>query len=165
QLYDSLGVLDGTRDFEKSYSDLDTARGDYKGALEHYKKFIAARDSISNEENTKKQTRSEMQYEFDKKESQAQAEQDKRDAVTRIIIYSISGGLVLVLLLAVFIYHSYRQKQKANIIIMWQKEEVEKQKHLVEEKQKEILDSIHYAKRIQHSLLPREAYISRKLKR
>ena len=32
-----------------------------------------------------------------------------------------------------------------------------------EEKQKEILDSIRYAKRIQHSLLPNEKYISKSL--
>lgn len=34
-----------------------------------------------------------------------------------------------------------------------------------EEKQKEILDSIHYAKRIQQSLLPNEKYISKNLYR
>jgi Ca2+/Na+ antiporter len=106
-----------------------------------------------------------MQYAFDKKETEAKAEQDKKDAVTRIVIYSISAGLVLVLLLAVFIFRSYRQKQRANIIIGRQKEEVEKQKQLVEEKQKEILDSIHYARRIQQSLMPTEKYIERTLNR
>jgi hypothetical protein len=35
------------------------------------------------------------------------------------------------------------------------------QKRMIEEKQKEILDSIHYAKRIQKSLLPNEKYITR----
>jgi hypothetical protein len=69
----------------------------------------------------------------------------------------------LVLILAGFIFRSYRQKQKANIIISQQKSEVEKQKNLVEEKQKDILDSIHYAKRIQQSLLPTEKYIEKKL--
>ncbi|MBC7864346.1 MAG: hypothetical protein IAF38_15320 [Bacteroidia bacterium] len=38
------------------------------------------------------------------------------------------------------------------------------QKKLVEEKQKEILDSIHYAKRIQRTLITNEKYIERKLK-
>ena len=40
---------------------------------------------------------------------------------------------------------------------------IEKQKHIVEEKQKEILDSIHYASRIQRALLTNEKYIYRKL--
>ena len=41
--------------------------------------------------------------------------------------------------------------------------EIEKKNALLEEKQKEILDSIHYAKRIQLTLLPAEKYISRVL--
>ena len=52
---------------------------------------------------------------------------------------------------------AYRQKNKANEIISHQKQ-------LVEEKQREILDSIHYAKRIQIALLPTEKYIKRTLK-
>ena len=67
------------------------------------------------------------------------------------------AGFALVLLLAGFIFRGYRQKQKANEIIS-------RQKLVVEEKQKEILDSIHYAKRIQQSLLPSEKYIERQLK-
>ena len=163
-LNDSVGSLDGTKDAEKALSDLDSITGDMKGALAHYRRYIALRDSISNEQNTKKQTQAEMQYEFDRKESSDKAEQEKRDVVTRIIIYSISGGLVLVLLLAIFIFRSYRQKQKANVIITRQKEEVEMQKVLVEVKQKEILDSIYYAKRIQRSLFPRESYIAKKIR-
>lgn len=42
--------------------------------------------------------------------------------------------------------------------------ELAEEKHLVEEKQKEILDSIRYAKRIQNALLPQEKYINRKIK-
>jgi hypothetical protein len=42
--------------------------------------------------------------------------------------------------------------------------EIEKQKKVIEERQKEILDSIHYAKRIQKSLLPSNRYLEKKLK-
>ena len=59
--------------------------------------------------------------------------------------------------LASFILRGYKQKQKANEIIA-------AQKHLVDEKQKEILDSIHYAKRIQTALMPSEKYIDKCLK-
>jgi len=38
------------------------------------------------------------------------------------------------------------------------------QKELLEEKQKEILDSIRYAKRIQTSLLPTERYLDKVFK-
>jgi hypothetical protein len=43
--------------------------------------------------------------------------------------------------------------------------EIAKQKQKVEEKQKEILDSIRYAKRIQDAMLPRESHIDKTLKR
>lgn len=42
-------------------------------------------------------------------------------------------------------------------------EEIEAQKKVVEVKQKEVLDSIHYAKRIQNALLPNEKLIERDL--
>ena len=48
-------------------------------------------------------------------------------------------------------------KTEANKIIT-------EQKHLVEEKQHEILDSIKYARKIQQSLLPTDKYIERNLK-
>ena len=42
---------------------------------------------------------------------------------------------------------------------------VEKQKELVEEKQKEIIDSINYASRIQRALITSERYIEKSLNR
>ena len=65
---------------------------------------------------------------------------------------------MLVLVLAIFIFRGYRQKQKANVLIS-------EQKQLIEEKQKDIIDSINYAKRIQQSQLPTEKYINKNLKR
>ena len=41
-------------------------------------------------------------------------------------------------------------------IIEIQKQQVEKHKNVIEEKQKEVMDSIYYAKRIQRSFLPTE---------
>ncbi len=41
--------------------------------------------------------------------------------------------------------------------------ELKKQHEIIEEKNKEILDSIHYAKRIQNSLMPTEKYIKTRL--
>jgi len=96
---------------------------------------------------------------------ETKAEQDKKDVIAKAELkqkenernYFIVGfGLVLVL--ALFILRGYKQKQKANEIIATQK-------HLVDEKQKEILDSIHYAKRIQTALLPSEMYIEKSLQK
>ena len=164
-LSDSIGDIDGIKEWEQTFSRLDSARGNFKGALQHYKQYIAARDSITNDENTKKQTQTEMQYEFDKKTSQEKAEQEKKDAVAgaekkkqQVVLYSVIGGLAIVLLFALLIFRSLIQIRNKN-------KEINMQKHVIEEKQKEILDSIRYARRIQTALLPTEKYIDKILGR
>jgi len=130
-------------------------------ALHYYKKFRSLNDSIFSRENKEEILRKEMNYNFDKKEAATKADQDKKDIISKEELkqkeqqrnYFIIG-FALLALLVLFIFKGYNDKQKANKIITLQK-------LLVEEKQKEILDSIHYAKRIQTSLLPTEKYIER----
>src|SRR5665213_1103473 len=132
-------------------------------ALHHFKSYTNLRDTLFSQESKKELVQKEMNYEFDKKESKQKAEQDKKDALANEQLkqkeeqrnYFIAG-FALVLILAGFIFRSYRQKQKANEIIS-------AQKLLVEEKQKEILDPIHYAKRIQQSMMPTEKFIAKNL--
>jgi tetratricopeptide (TPR) repeat protein len=137
----------------------------YKEALEYYQAERKYNDSILSEKNNREMTRKEMKFEYDKKEAEVRAiakvekektelkaEEDKKRL--NLIIVSVIGGLLLVSVFSIFIYRSLRKNKHANKIIT-------AQKHLVEEKQKEILDSIHYAKRIQQSLMPTEKYIER----
>ena len=165
-LNDSIGSLFNLAVAEENLTKLYDNTGRFKDALIHYKKAMALKDTILSQENKKQLVRKEMNYEFDKKEIEAKAMQDKKDAITaaekqrqKVIIYSVSVGLFLVLLLALFILRGYKQKQKANWIITQQKVEVEKQKELVELKNKEITDSINYAKRIQQAKLPKKEEI------
>lgn len=74
----------------------------------------------------------------------------------KVITYSVFAGLMLGLLFAIFVFNRLR-------ITCKQKEVIETQKELVEQKQKEVIESIKYAKRIQQSLLPSEKYIARNL--
>jgi len=75
----------------------------------------------------------------------------KQEQTTRYALYS---GLALILVFSGFLFKRFKVEQG-------QKKVIENQKQLVEEKQKEILDSIHYAKRIQQSLMPTDKYIER----
>lgn len=63
---------------------------------------------------------------------------------------------IAIAIIALVVYRSLSITKK-------QKEVIKQQKVMVEEKQKEILDSIHYARRIQMALLTSEKYIERKL--
>ncbi|MES2838167.1 MAG: tetratricopeptide repeat protein [Bacteroidota bacterium] len=130
-------------------------------SLEHYKKYIILRDSIYNEENTKKLVRSEMNFDFDKKEALQKVEQEKKDLLAKeekqkqqIVIASVSAVLLLVLIFSVLLFKRFKITQKQKAIIEKQKHETELQKELVEEKNKEIVDSITYAKRLQDAILP-----------
>ncbi len=110
-----------------------------------------------------------MTYDFEKKEAVANAEHKKelenqnalaeeKSRKQKVIIAFVVCGLLLVIVFAAFIFRSLRLTRRQKTII-------EEQKNMVEEKQKEILDSIHYAKRIQYSLLPTDKYIERNLNR
>jgi serine phosphatase RsbU (regulator of sigma subunit)/tetratricopeptide (TPR) repeat protein len=100
------------------------------------------------------------QHQLDKEK----ANSEKEKAQNRMLI----GGLGFAFCLALVLFRSVRQKKKDNDIISQQKREVESQRDFaneqkslaedrqaqVEEKNKEILDSINYAKRIQTAILP-----------
>jgi len=162
------GEMDDLKEVYKSLSSLDSVNNNYKAAFEDYKNYIIYKDSLSNEENTKKIVQEQMQYDFDKTQAAEKAEQDKKDVVhneevkrQKEIIYSISVGLLLVLVLAGFILRSLSISRRKTKIIAAQKAEVDKknvlieqQKALVEEKNKDIIDSITYAKRLQSAILP-----------
>ncbi len=81
--------------------------GDNGKALKYHEQMIAARDRLYNEENTKKLTQLQMQYDFDKKEAATQAEQEKKDAIARqelkrqkLVRNGFMGGFAVVLLFA-----------------------------------------------------------------
>ena len=78
----------------------------------------------------------------------------------KTILY-LAAFLVLIIATALIVaYKGNKNKQRANALLSKQKLEIEHQRELVEEKQKEILDSINYAKRIQYSLLASNKLLS-----
>ena len=81
----------------------------------------------------------------------------------QLILSSVLIILVIVLVFSFFIYRALKENKKKNKIISEQKTEVEKQKHLVEEKHKDITDSINYAQKIQTSLIVSEKTLASKV--
>lgn len=144
-------------------------KGDFKNAFEHQFEFMKYKDSILNETSMKQINEMQAKYETAKKDKELllkDAEITKQTAVaekqaTQRNYFLI--GFALMLLISIFIFRSYRLKQKANMIIASQKEEVEKQKDVIEEKQKEIVASINYAKRLQQAILPPHSLIQQYL--
>ena len=145
-------------------------------ALEHYEYYIKFQDSIFKTDNQKQIIRKEMDYEFEKKEAIENVEHKKeiesQNAIAeeksrkqKTILNFVIFGLLLVIIFAGIIFKSLKIVKKQKAVIKIQRNSMEEQKIIVEEKQKDILDSIHYAKRIQQSLMPTEKYINNTIKR
>ncbi|HRC33750.1 MAG TPA: adenylate/guanylate cyclase domain-containing protein, partial [Bacteroidia bacterium] len=102
-----LDDADNIMECHHAMSILDSAKGNFAQSMEHYKLYIDYRDKLFNETNTKKLVETQMLYEFDKKESFAKAQQEKKDAVAlkelqrqKIVRNSFVGGFVFVSLFA-----------------------------------------------------------------
>ena len=138
---------------------------DYKSALIFKELYLELKDSFLINDMNKQVAEADAKYKTEKKERQIELlNKDKVIQQTEIAKQQTQRngfvvGLFLLICLLIFIFKSYLQKQKANKLITKQKIEVERQKHIVEEHQKETLDSIHYAKRIQTALLPNQGFI------
>ena len=158
-----------------SYSSLakiDSLMGNFKDAYTNYRIHEAYKDSMVNEEASKKIVQTQMRFEFDKKQTADSLIVAEERIVNNVKFqqekqqrYFLYGGLVIFALFAGFMYNRFKITQKQKFIINNQKTEVEEQKKLVDAKQKEILDSIHYARKIQMAQIPSEKQVAKSLDR
>ncbi len=127
--------------------------GNFEKAYTFHVQHKAVQDSIFNDKNQELIEEMEARFDSEKKELEiarfkeeaiAQAEEDKR-RITMIIALAI--GLVLMLVLALIIFLNNLRRKRDHHIISFQKQQVEV-------KNKEILDSINYAKRLQDAFIP-----------
>ncbi len=127
----------------------------YQKALEYYKLYSEVKDSLFNKESHKQITEMMTKYETEKKEKELikkDAELTKQQAETKrqkIVSWSVGGGLFLVLIFSVLLYNRFRVTRR--------------QKKVIEEQNKDITDSIHYAEQIQRASLPKDEEVERLL--
>ena len=153
----------------------------FEKAYEMHRLYKQMDDSLNRQENRKASIQKGFQYEYEKKAAEdsikVSSERKVYDAklkqgqTQRTALYL---GIAVIALFSLFMYNRFRITRKQKQIIEIQNIEVEEQrqladnrrilaeeqKHIIEAKQKEILDSIHYAKRIQQAMLTSEGYIT-----
>ncbi len=141
-----LNYPDVLRDAYSDLSDLYASKNEAELAIKYYKLYVSYKDSLENDGRLKEITQKEMRYEFSKKELVLRLENEKQTIENReekmrnkIIVYSILFGLLLIIIFAILIYNRYKLTQY--------------QKKTIEEKNKELTDSINYAKRLQGAIL------------
>ncbi len=136
---------------DKTYTDI---------KLELYEKFYYYNKIINKSAVQKLSLQNQYENQIKLKDAEFKAAQEIKDEKSRAekkvqqnISIAIGFILIITLIFSYFIYNSLKQNKEKNI-------EISKQKHLIEEKQKEIIDSINYSKRIQNSFLPTESDIN-----
>jgi tetratricopeptide (TPR) repeat protein len=140
----------------------------FKEAYNYFVEHIRIKEELDNEENQKAMMRITMQSEYDKQKAIDQAsfdlEIEKRDELARKerekrnLTFLFVGLILLVIsIFSIFLYRRYKLTVK-------QKSIIEHQKELVEHKQREVMDSITYAKRIQDAILPSRQRLNETLK-
>jgi serine phosphatase RsbU (regulator of sigma subunit) len=126
--------------------------GDYENALNNYIRYTELKDSVFSKETRESITKLETKRELELRDKEIVIEQLKKRN-ERIYMFA---GVIFLLVVIVFIAFGYRSQRRSKNLIT-------QQKHIVEEKQKEIVDSINYAKRIQYALLAHEEFLKENL--
>ena len=131
--------------------------------------YIGLREEILGEKTQKAVAEFQEKYEAEKKQleidkltKEKQVSSliiEKQETNKKILIGIILGGLLVLLILV----YAFIQKRKNNIELEARNKEINFQKQLVEEKNKEITDSIVYAKRIQAAILPPQKIVKQYL--
>ena len=129
------------------------ALGDYKSALEFYEEFGAIQEVIYDSDKAKALASVEKNYQIRAKQGEIELLRkeseikDLRLSKNRLVIYWLAGILVLVAIIVLLQYRKNLYKSRTNEILRQQNNEII-------QKNRDIMDSIFYAKNIQKAILP-----------
>lgn len=166
ELAKELGAKRIIQECYEGLSEVNYTLKNFDRAYDYHKLFSDIKDSIFNETKANQIAELGTKYESEKKQKEIEllTKQNELSELknhrNQIAIYSVGGGLGLVLILALVSLNAYRQKRKDNKLLEFQNKEISLQKLIIETKNKDITDSIVYAKRIQQAILPPDSSLS-----
>ncbi|PCJ24590.1 MAG: hypothetical protein COA97_09415 [Flavobacteriales bacterium] len=137
----------------------------YQLAYENFQVAFKLKDSIFDTKSSEQIAEMQTKYDTEKKEAENslllaekeidRVELDKKSTQQKMLML----GLLLALLLVGYVAYSLNQKKKTNKLLNIQNEEISNKNAIIEEKNKDITDSINYAQRIQDAILPKESLL------
>jgi serine phosphatase RsbU (regulator of sigma subunit) len=153
----------------KTLSLLNGYLGKPKAAEQYLERYVQLKDSVFSSSTSSSMAKLQTVYDIEKKDLEIKnLEKDKTIQNVelkkrRSTIIGISMGLALAVILVIVVLRGYTiNKRKSKIIeeqkkyAEMQRDKVQIQNVIIEEKKQEILDSINYARRIQEAILPPE---------
>ncbi len=127
--------------------------GDFKKSVEYSRFYSAAKDSLLNSKSKNNMEQMQALFQSTQKDKEIEKLSHEKQLQTaqlnrnRTIIFSSMGGFLLLLVLGFVLLSRYNLKRKANVQLTYAYEKIET-------KNKQITDSINYARRIQNAILP-----------
>jgi serine phosphatase RsbU (regulator of sigma subunit) len=142
-------------------------KNDFKNAKLYMGKYFEAFEEYNKSAHAAEVSKNELAYEFKSKSEQDSIKNAEKEKVTkaqlvankaqiekdRLLKIGLTVLSILLVLFGYFMYNRFKLIKNQNSIIEQKNKETEIQKNEIENKNKEILDSINYAKRIQQGLL------------
>ncbi|HEY1040813.1 MAG TPA: tetratricopeptide repeat protein [Bacteroidia bacterium] len=145
------------------------AKKQYKAALDYHLQYTLLNDSINGKEKTNAARELEKKYQSEKKQAEIEklnaeknASESESKRKSQLIIFICIGG-AMALAALVFSIFAVVKIRKSNTQLTQLNKEVLLQKDELQDKNKSITDSIHYAQRIQSVLLTSHSYIRENL--
>ena len=127
--------------------------GNYKISFEIFKESKLIQDSIFSMDKQKEIANLEAKRENELKDKEILILQTEKKA-QQLQSYLLGGGVIVLFGAFGVAFFRFREKKKLSDKLVLQKNEIENQKSIVEEKNEQIYDSIRYASTIQHAILP-----------
>ncbi|HEY6161214.1 MAG TPA: tetratricopeptide repeat protein [Bacteroidia bacterium] len=131
-------------------ADMYADAGNTAKAYEAMKKCLVTKDSVFKSDSQKRIADMQTKYETDKKQKEIELLNEKQevsDLRDKRNLYLFLGAGAVLIVLFFFMYSRYQLKQRANL-------QLQDAYSQIERKNKDITDSIRYAKRIQEAILP-----------
>ncbi|MBI3509478.1 MAG: tetratricopeptide repeat protein [Bacteroidetes bacterium] len=145
-LFRMIGMTEQEKETWLSLSDLYEAMNDPQRSLDALKKYDAMKDSLLNEKVLRHQRELEALYDSERSASRIrQLEADGK--LTNTYVTALVAGVFLLLIILFILYNRNKLRRKTN-------DQLTEKNAIIGEKNKNITDSITYARRIQEAVLP-----------
>lgn len=162
------GYVKRIRDATGLLADIGIIENDYQSAYTYRMLQYEILDSMKNIRNEKLVYEQEVNYKYEQQKMADQFEYEKNMAIAqkerenqRLVLLFVCIGLAVLIAFLVLIWNRLAITRKQKAIIETQKRKVEFSEQQLAEKNREIIDSIRYAERIQRSILPNPTKIDK----
>jgi serine phosphatase RsbU (regulator of sigma subunit) len=150
-----IKAMDEEKDAAYHLAQAYSGKKDYKTANEVFLLYDSLNEELNRSFNAKQIA--DMQASFELEKQQNEIAQLKKDAdINELTVKSQRIGIILsvvallsVAIILVFVYRNYKDKKRSNALLVEKNE-------IIELRNKEVMDSINYAQKIQEAILPGE---------